>query len=54
MITMANIYIACLYILTDCKWENGQPGLREKPALIKSKGHSFSWSLEVAGELQPL
>lgn len=29
VITKANIYIACLHILTNCKWENGQPGLGE-------------------------
>lgn len=33
-IIRANLYIACLHILTNCKWENGQPGLRGKCARI--------------------
>ena len=38
MITRANIYRACLHIITNSKWENGQPGCTGKPACIRQKG----------------
>lgn len=44
VIIRPNIYIACLHILTKYKWENGQPGLRGKCALIAKT----AWFLLVA------